>query len=55
MHNDGITHTHGKPIQKYYNFFMPSFVGLSMLWCGVFRRIGSKKEDITPKRNWPLN
>jgi hypothetical protein len=36
MHNHGIRHTHRKPIQDFICFFMPSFIGLSLLLRGVF-------------------
>ncbi len=36
MHNHGIGHTHRKPIQDCPCFFMPSFIGLNLLLCGVF-------------------
>jgi hypothetical protein len=36
MHNHGIRHTHRKPIQDFPSFFMPSFINLNLLLCGVF-------------------
>jgi hypothetical protein len=36
MHNHGIRHTHRKLIQDFLCFFMPSFIGLNLLLCGVF-------------------
>ncbi len=36
MHNHGIKHTHRKLIQNFPIFFISSFFGLNLLWCGVF-------------------
>jgi hypothetical protein len=36
MHNHGIGHLHKKPIQDFAYFFMPCFIGLNLLLCGVF-------------------
>ncbi len=36
MHNHGIRNIHRKLIQDFPCFFMPSFIGLNLLLCGVF-------------------
>jgi len=36
MHNHKIGHNHIKSIQHFHCFFMPSFISLNLLLCGVF-------------------